>query len=179
MGLANSDAIKWVVDVLTDILNVANQLTDFGSSGAGGFMTFLSRVLTIVAGLKSGRAVLKGLGKIFINPDSRFGKSFLGEFITGQEKSFKGFGEVLGTLPIKFTKITEGAKAGKTAITLFGKALPIGPVAGWGAVIIAAAVALGILIKKAHDAQTSVKLEKVNKEIKKLDESIAETKNEI
>ena len=179
MGLANSDAIKWVVDVLTDILNVANQLTDFGSSGAGGFMTFLTRVLTIAMGLKSGGAVLKSLGKIFINPESRFGKSFLGEIATGSEKSFKGLGEVLGALPKKFTKITEGANAGKTAITLFGKALPIGPVAVWGAVIIAAAVALGILIKKAHDAQTSVKLEKVNKEIKKLDASIVETKNEI
>jgi hypothetical protein len=151
MGLADSDVIKGVVDLLTMLLNVVNKLTDFGSSGAGGFMTFLTRVATVMVSLKSGSAIFKGLMKTFVDPSSKLGKTFLDE-TGGLEKTFKSFGEVLESLPIKFTKIASGAKAGKTAISIFGKTMALGPVLAYAAGIMIIATAFGFLIKKAYEA---------------------------
>ena len=178
MGLADSDVIKGVVDLLTMLLNAVNKITDFGSSGAGGFMTFLTRIATIMVSLKSGSAIFKGLMKTFVDPSSKLGKTFFDE-TGGLEKTFKSFGEALESLPIKLTKLTSGAKAGKTALSIFGKALPIGAVMGWGAAILAVVAILGFFIQKNREASTSVKLDKVNEEIKKLEVATEDTKNKI
>jgi hypothetical protein len=54
MGLANNQVIKASIDLLTDLLNTINNLTDVGGSKLGKFATSLLRLVTVFAGLKTG-----------------------------------------------------------------------------------------------------------------------------
>ena len=76
MSLANSEAVKFVVDAGTTILNVLNKITgafgDFGSS--------FSKILLVIGGLK--------LGKAFFN---KFLDSVVSQFMIGGEKSGQSF----------------------------------------------------------------------------------------
>ena len=62
MGLANSDAIKNIIDVLTKLINVLNDAT----TGVGGFSTFALRMFSIIATFKIGKGFFN---KIFSNID--------------------------------------------------------------------------------------------------------------
>jgi hypothetical protein len=64
MGLANSDVIKWAVDLLTDLIEGVNKLTGFaGNDGLGGVITMFLRLGTVIGALKGGKGILDGLLK--------------------------------------------------------------------------------------------------------------------
>lgn len=58
-GIANSDAIKWTVDLLTKLLGVINDLTD----STNPFVNTFSKLGVAMAGLKVGGGVLRGVTK--------------------------------------------------------------------------------------------------------------------
>lgn len=95
MGLANSDAIKFVVDALTNLLSVINNIADsLGDFGGG-----LFRVGTIIVGLKLGK---KGF---------EAGLDWVGNFMDGvlkdkdkTEKTAKTLGDKFNSLIGKNTK---------------------------------------------------------------------------
>jgi hypothetical protein len=74
MGLANNELIKGAVDLLTEILEKLNQFSDFGSDGIGGVATMLTRLATVIMGLKGGKAIIEGLLKTFVSGKTAFGK---------------------------------------------------------------------------------------------------------
>lgn len=73
MGLANSEVIKVVVDLLTNLLEQVNKLTSLtGNEGIGGIITMFVRLTTVIAALKSSKTILSGFSKAI---NSIFGKS--------------------------------------------------------------------------------------------------------
>ena len=67
MGLANNEVIKAGVDLLTDLLNSINKLTDAGDSKIGKFTTSLLRLGTVLIGLKGGQSAINGILKFLTN----------------------------------------------------------------------------------------------------------------
>lgn len=58
-GIANSDAIKWTVDLLTKLLGIINDLTD----STNPFVNTFTKLAVAMAGLKVGGGVLRGVTK--------------------------------------------------------------------------------------------------------------------
>jgi hypothetical protein len=64
MGLANNEALKFGVDLLTKVLETINKLTD-GISGGNGLVKSVVSLVTVIGALKGGRALLGNVtGKI-------------------------------------------------------------------------------------------------------------------
>jgi hypothetical protein len=57
MGLADNDVIKFVVDLLTKLLETVNNLTDDLGSTAGG----IAKLGIAIAGLKIGKSVFNAI----------------------------------------------------------------------------------------------------------------------
>jgi hypothetical protein len=166
MGIANSEIIKVGVDLLTDLLNAINKITDSGSSGFGGIVTSILRLSTVLLGLKAGNAVFQSFTRNLRNLSGGSG-GFQGFDIFGAFKAtggdmkagIKRFGnDILGVIEIikdpawrgeglkEIGKAVGGAK-GKI-LQLVGaltKALPI-------LLAIAAAIALITKIVKDFNA---------------------------
>lgn len=64
MGLANSEVIKTGVDLLTNLLNVINNLTDAGEGKLGNLITTITRLTTVFLGLKTGQGLLNSFLKL-------------------------------------------------------------------------------------------------------------------
>ena len=89
MGLANSDVIKWAVDLLTDLIEGVNKLTGLtGNDGLGGVVTMFIRLGTVIGALKGGQAIITGLIKTI---SSTFGKpKFLENLTSGMSSGKMG-----------------------------------------------------------------------------------------
>lgn len=62
MGLANNEAIKTGVDLLTLLLETINKITGVaGNEGLGGIVTMFTRLVTVIGALRGGSKVSKGL----------------------------------------------------------------------------------------------------------------------
>lgn len=109
MGLANSDAIKFVVDALTNLLSVINNIADsLGDFGGG-----LFRVGTIIVGLKLGK---KGF---------EAGLDWVGNFMDGVLKDKDKTEKTAKTLGDKFNSLigrnTKPSKAQVSVMDDLGK----------------------------------------------------------
>ena len=182
MGISNSSLLKAGVDVLTDLLNAINSLTNFGSEGLGGITTSILRLGTVLLSLKAGNAIFSMFTKYFkaVSVDSATGK-FLGyNFgkaigLTFSEigVAIKGFGtKLIGTftkvksflvansftdiLTKGFGKLVTGAKKAGDALVGFGKSA-IASFSTWGPwlgaiIAVAAAIAALVITVKAFKA---------------------------
>jgi hypothetical protein len=93
MGLANSDVIKMGVDLLTNLLETLNSMTDNLGDVAGGF----AKLTMVVAGLKTGKGIF----------DSLFDIKGAG----GKAKELSAIGSLVGTAFSKMGKSSaEGLK---------------------------------------------------------------------
>ena len=188
MGLANNELIKGAVDLLTEILEKLNQFTDFGSDGLGGVITMLTRLTTVILGLKGGKAIIEGLLKTFISGKTAWGKQML-EGLDGMglgKALFKKWQLDKGIIgwtdeAVEATKVLSevesgfaGAKAGAIA---FGKSLA--KLSIYIAVLAAIAIAVYAIVKSFKDAQNEAKLDKINEEIKQLNTEAQNAQDEL
>ena len=60
MGLANNEALKFGVDLLTKVLETINKLTDVGDGKIGNFITTISRLGIVLGSLKAGSSIFHG-----------------------------------------------------------------------------------------------------------------------
>jgi hypothetical protein len=74
MGIANSDAIKFIIDALTELLNTLNSATN----GVSGFSTFIMKMFTIITTFKIGKGIFNkifaGLGSSFLKGGTEAGQ---------------------------------------------------------------------------------------------------------
>ena len=129
MGLTNNNIVKGFVDLLTDLLNTINKLTDaFGESGSS-----IAKWGVALTGIASGAALFKDGGVI----DKVLGKSFLSGFLGLNKKagvtkaSLGGLTQVSTTLmsaydstgildlSISFEKLNKTIKAAWSSLKLF------------------------------------------------------------
>lgn len=79
-GIANSDAIKWTVDLLTKLLGIINDLTD----STNPFINTIAKLGVAIAGLRVGGGVLRGVTKKVLPGVANI------LFANGQGKASKG-----------------------------------------------------------------------------------------
>jgi hypothetical protein len=111
MGIANNEAIKDGVDLLTKLLETINRITDAGDGKVGKFTTSILRLGTVLLGLKGGGAVLGGLLK-FISPTGLFGKEkgVKGNIFDSLKKSATGLNPALQKTKAKLLNVMAMAR---------------------------------------------------------------------
>ena len=81
MGLANNQLIKFTIDLLTQLINVVNNLTGSLGEGLGGIL----RIAIAIAGLKIGKSLIKSvfgfIGNSFSGVGKESGKKFSDSFL--------------------------------------------------------------------------------------------------
>jgi hypothetical protein len=183
MGLANSDAIKFVVDLLTSLIENVNKITGLlGNDGLGGFVTMLIRLATVIASLKSGEAILNGILKTLTTTGA---SSIFGMDLSNKKINF--FAPLTSDLKLlaKEWKRGEGLlknfKTGLKEVGTEGTGL-LSILVKYGKYIgiftlLAGAV---LLVAKAFkEAQDSAKLEAINKSIEEMSTEAEKAKEEL
>lgn len=183
MGLANSDAIKFVIDLLTNLIESVNKMTGlFGNDGLGGFVTMLIRLAAVITSLKSGEAILNGILKTLSSTgvSSIFG-------IDLNDKKINFFAPLTNDLKLLAKEWKQGNgllknfKAGLREVRAEGTGL-LSILVKYGKYIgiftlLAGAV---LLVAKAfREAQDSAKLEAINKSIEEMSTEAEKAKEEL
>lgn len=125
LSLANSDIVKGVIDLLTKLINVINDLTQGGSS----FQSSILKIFTAVAGFKAigslfGQA-FSSLPSLFTQEGQTLGGALSQGIQAGINKTKFNF-PFFGTLGQEMRKITEQVKQTKGRTTNFGDLKGIG-----------------------------------------------------
>lgn len=183
MGLANSEAIKFVVDLLTSLIENINKLTGlFGNDGLGGFVTMLVRLGTVIASLKSGEAILNGILKTLTatGVSSIFGVdlsnkkiNFFAPLTNDLKLLAKEWKQGEGLLKNLKTGLKEVGAEGTGLLSIlvkYGKYIGI-------FTLLAGAVSL--VAKAFREAQDSAKLEVINKSIEEMSTESEKAKDEL
>ena len=183
MGLANSDAIKFVVDLLTNLIESVNKVTGlFGNDGLGGFVTMLIRLAAVITSLKSGEAILNGILKTLSSTgvSSIFGIDLndkkinffapLTNDLKLLAKEWKRGDGLLKNLKIGLKGVRAEGTGLLSILVKYGKYIGI-------FTLLAGAV---LLVAKAfREAQDSAKLEAINKSIEEMSTEAEKAKEEL
>ena len=183
MGLANSDAIKFIIDLLTALIEGINKLTGaFGNEGLGGFITMLVRLTTVIASLKSGEAILNSILKSLAATgiSSVFGLDL-------NDKKINFFAPLTNDLKL-FIKEWKGGKGllenfkiglksvGAEGTGLLSILIKYGKYIG---IFTLLAGAILLVAKAFQKAQDSAKLEAINKSIEEMSTEAEKAKEEL
>lgn len=183
MGLANSDAIKFVVDLLTSLIESINKITGlFGNDGLGGLVTMLIRLAAVITSLKSGEAILNGILKTLSSTgvSSIFG-------IDLNDKKINFFAPLTNDLKLLAKEWKQGDgllknfKAGLREVRAEGTGL-LSILVKYGKYIGVFTLLAGavLLVAKAfREAQDSAKLEAINKSIEEMSTEAEKAKEEL
>ena len=124
MGLANNQVIKLAIDLLTQLINVVNELTGSLGEGLGGILRFA----IAIAGLKIGKSLIKSvfgfIGNSFSGAGKESGKKFSDSFLnsikgirTGVKKEGREYATLMATT---YSKELKSKKLSSTLLqTLF------------------------------------------------------------
>ncbi len=173
MGLTNNVVVKTFVDLLTDLLNILNQLTGALGQVGGAF----AKWGLVIAGIAGGKALFKSAGfdsllSIFTGKDA-------------EGKIVKGFGKTLGNA---FKKIGKSIKSGGIAkavggfLTKKGLSEASAGLIGIGAQLAAIAAIITVIVlavkrlKKIYDTHTFAgQIKQSEKETERLKDASEET----
>ena len=197
MGLANSEAIKMGVDLLTSFLNKINELTDMGDSKLGKFATTIARLGTVLIGLKTGQGILNGFLKFLGNTgiDKIFGLNMedVGkiDFLAAIKKAIAGLGEsatkTKNSIVTLLNNLKDPAWRGDMIKSLgaslkgAGKAV-LGFLKTWGiwiALLVGVIALIKQVIKIHNEAQKSFKMQGLQESMQSLAEESEAAKDEL
>lgn len=199
MGLTNSSLLKAGVDILTNLLNTINSITNLGSEGLGGTVTSILRLGTVLLGLRAGNAIFTSFTRNFraLSLDSAgkfIGYNFGGaiaatfkdgvKFFGGLVDKVKTFAQVMSSPALRgvwLAGLVENFKAlAKSAGSFFssiGKLLlKFGP----QLLLIAAAIAaIVVVVKEFKAAQLENQIAALNEQASRFGETANEAEQEL
>lgn len=137
MGIANSDAIKFVVDLLTSLVNVLNKITDQLPGVAGSFVKIMTAVMLFKVGKSLFSNMLSNIGATIRGEATKSGTEAAQNWVNGFrqrinenvdglsgeiKRLFVGFDEVGKVATLNLQNIGMAATAAGAAITTLGQA---------------------------------------------------------
>lgn len=196
MGLANNDAIKFGVDLLTKLLETVNKITGIaGTDGFGGLVTMVLRLGTVLMGLKSGEGVINGLLKTLKNAgitdllgmkaEENSKINLLG--VLGKTGKHAG-NDIAGILEILKDPATRGDALKEVGASFKTLGVKIGGAAkavlgflkvwgGWITLATAIVFAITKIVKAFNTAQKETKLAGLQENLSQLDEAAQDAKD--
>ena len=194
MGLANSEVIKVVVDLLTSLLESINNLTNLtGNEGLGGIVTMFVRLTTVITALKGSKAIVHSFVKML---SSTLGSpKFLQDLATNLSSDKMGIFQSLFVnkqaskgVYGKFSSETKSAEQtlqvlkktlGVTEINASSLLAVFAKFAGYAAVFSLIAVAVSKVVNSFKEAQKQTQLDNLSEVMADLTEQSEQANQEL